>query len=216
LKTNQGKPAHSKSIINFVSSQNSLTEKVRNYFAKSAAFEVECSEQPQAEETVHCYIVPFPVLTALINNNQRPDTWLPVIAYGSPFFLREAFSMGACDYLKDPWDLSELEIRLKKALTDPACAAIGESDGITLTGNRLTMKTGEIALSVNESRILKVLLRKRGEVVPREVLYYAIWGKMKNTASRVVDVHISLLRRKLEGTAPWRIRQVRGEGYILS
>ena len=73
-------------------------------------------------------------------------------------------------------------------------------------------------LSLPEYRILAALLRHRGQVVPRTVLYYAIWSKAPEGRSRVVDVHVSSLRRKLLELCPDSrgcLRCLRGSGYAL-
>ncbi|WP_455381247.1 winged helix-turn-helix domain-containing protein, partial [Salinispira pacifica] len=58
----------------------------------------------------------------------------------------------------------------------------------------------------------------RGAVVTRQALYYALWGR-DATDSRVVDMHVSHLRRKLSGVIPdgngELIETVHGRGYCL-
>ncbi len=203
--------------VNFVSLQLLLSEKVKVYYSRSARYIFTCSEEPLPEHDFDCYIVPSESLRGIFHNRERPDTWLPVIAYGHPARLTEAFSLGCREYLKDPWDLSELDIRLRKLLQSVTrTGAAGPDGGLTVTGNRMSTATAEAPLKPNEARILKALLKARGEVVSREVLYYAIWGKVKNSKSRVVDVHVCALRKKLKALTSLKIDQVRGEGYIIS
>jgi len=190
---------------------------VKVYYARSPHYDFECSERPLPEHEFDCFVVPHEFLKHLFHNRERPDTWLPVIAYGRPGHLTEAFSLGCRDYLKEPWDLAELDVRLTRLLRPNRTGEPqGRGGGIAVGANRVATAAGEAALKPNEARILKALLKARGEVVSREVLYYAIWGKMKNPSSRVVDVHVCALRRKLRGIADVKIEQVRGEGYILS
>jgi two-component system OmpR family response regulator len=187
------------------------------YYARSSRYAFECSEAPLPEHEFDCYIVPYESLKILFHNRERPDTWLPVIAYGLPSCLSEAFSLGCREYLKEPWDMAELDIRLTNLLRPGRRAECSDRGGDLVVGaNRVSTTAGEAALKPNEARILKALLKAKGEVVSREVLYYAIWGKIKNASSRVVDVHVCALRKKLKGLTDLKIDQVRGEGYILS
>jgi DNA-binding response OmpR family regulator len=187
------------------------------YYARSSKYVFEVSDDPLPEERFDCFIVPVATLKRLFHNRQRPDTWLPVIAYGDPQALSEAFHSGCRDYLKDPWDLAELDIRLNRLFQLHAPALVPPSGpALRVTGTKVRTDDGEAVLKPNEARILMALLKARGEVVNREVLYYAIWGKIKNSSSRVVDVHISALRKKLKALTPLQIVQVRGEGYLLS
>ena len=76
-------------------------------------------------------------------------------------------------------------------------------------------------MSVQEGKILNLLLRHSGTVVPREALYYGIWGRT-GAGSRVVDMHVSKLRSKLESlqrdlpeSNRVKIATVHGEGYYI-
>ncbi len=214
MKTKPGQPNPNTYVVNFVATNQLLTEKVRSFYAHSRSITIECSESPLSENGIDCYVVPFRDVTGLFNNPLRPDTWLPVIAYGDRLVLGDAFAFGCRDFLKEPWDLAELDIRLTNIRrTGAPVAGNGE---LNLVGNRLQAAGGEVLLKPNEARILKALLKARGEAVSREVLYYAIWGTVKNASSRVVDVHVSSLRRKLRGLTTLAITQVRGEGYQLT
>lgn len=84
-------------------------------------------------------------------------------------------------------------------------------------------------LSRQESEILGTLLKQRGKTVTREVLFYRIWGNLPDKPSRVVDVHVSSLNRKIrklmpggegtadipDGTTDRLIVTVRGLGYKI-
>jgi DNA-binding response OmpR family regulator len=145
--------------------------------------------------------------------------WRPTIAYGNQQFLRQAFMAGCFDYLKDPWGPEELLFRLER-LFQVSHKPL-KWQGLSLQGNILAAESGlTIMLTHPESIILKHLLSNQGEVVPREALFYAIWGHLPNTKSRAVDVHISSLRKKIsrlladnDGINP--ITSVRRIGYMI-
>ena len=148
---------------------------------------------------------------------------LPVLAYGPEQGLAPAFVRGCIDYLRDPWTVTELQLRVQRWLdrrTGGAGAAIG---GIRLAGTTLHGPSATVALSVAEARLLDMLLYNAGRVTGREALFYRLWGRLPDAPSRVVDVHVAALRRKCriacgDGAAGGglTITAVRGEGYLLA
>lgn len=74
-------------------------------------------------------------------------------------------------------------------------------------------------MSVQEQSILRMLTANAGEPVSREALYYGIWGRPASPETRVVDMHIASLRKKLHSLFPESgacIRSARGVGYLLA
>ena len=147
---------------------------------------------------------------------------LPVLAYGPEQGLAPAFVRGCIDYLREPWTVTELQLRVQRWLDrrTGAGAAIG---GIRLTGTTLHGPSATVALSVAEARLLDMLLYNAGRVTGREALFYRLWGRLPDAPSRVVDVHVAALRRKCriacgDGAAGGglTITAVRGEGYLLA
>ena len=147
---------------------------------------------------------------------------LPVLAYGPEQGLAPAFVRGCIDYLRDPWTVTELQLRVQRWLDrrTGAGAAIG---GIRLAGTTLHGPSATVALSVAEARLLDMLLYNAGRVTGREALFYRLWGRLPDAPSRVVDVHVAALRRKCriacgDGAAGGglTITAVRGEGYLLA
>jgi DNA-binding response OmpR family regulator len=75
----------------------------------------------------------------------------------------------------------------------------------------------EIALTAHDYRLLEILLRRAGWVVPRDVIIESVWGFEYPGSSNLVEVYVRRLRCKLtEVGAPSMIRTVRGLGYRLS
>ncbi len=146
--------------------------------------------------------------------------WIPVIAYGASYDMRRAFLAGCFDYLKDPWFPEELLLRLDRLFR--VTHRPQSWRGVTLQGCLLVSDRGQEELSYVEAIILKTLLAHRGEVVPRDVLFYAIWGHLPDNASRAVDVHISSLRKKIHrlcadnDTGMSVITSVRRIGYTIA
>jgi len=142
-----------------------------------------------------------------------------VIAYGSQFFLRKAFLLGCMDYLKEPWEFDEMEIRISLALKSIIQKYQFSWGTLSFSGMNLLSSQGQISLTYQEYQILKILLRNRGEIVPKEILFHTIWDHPGNKESRIIDVHISSLRKKISTLYNQEfelIKAVRGKGYLIA
>ncbi|MBN1524582.1 MAG: winged helix-turn-helix domain-containing protein [Spirochaetales bacterium] len=204
-------------LCNFIYTDEFLAQKVTAYFNASEHIAMHCSREAIQESETDCYIVPVQLIQSLLETKSRPSTWLPFMAYGSHFFLNEAFSRGCADYLKEPWECPEAELRLLKLFSQSSVYYLHGKE-ITLEGIRASAQAGSVVLSKSEMNILKALLKSAGNVVHRDVLYYTIWNTLPNKPSRVVDVHVSSLRKKLKtvfADQEITIHHVRGEGYLL-
>jgi two-component system OmpR family response regulator len=74
----------------------------------------------------------------------------------------------------------------------------------------------EIALTHREFEVLEYLLRHKGQVVTREMLGRDVWKEPEHALTNVVEVYITLLRRKIEvPERPAILRTIRGVGYCL-
>ncbi|MEX2374410.1 MAG: winged helix-turn-helix domain-containing protein, partial [Dehalococcoidia bacterium] len=74
----------------------------------------------------------------------------------------------------------------------------------------------QIFLTPKEFEVLRVLLSRRGEVVPPDDLSVEIWGYETFGSRNYVEAHVSRLRSKLSDVgAPGAIQTVRGVGYLI-
>lgn len=166
----------------------------------------------------HCdaLVLPVEMFAELQNGRSILVHTVQVVPFGPARLLAAALGQGATDYLKFPWDAEELFARLERRFA--AVSAVPELPGLVLWRNRLRTATASVRLSPAQVRIMRLLMRFAGETVGRRALYFAIWGH-EGEDSRVVDVHISALRRQLRALDPGcdgiGIRTVRGEGYML-
>ena len=71
-----------------------------------------------------------------------------------------------------------------------------------------------VELTPTEFTILEVLMRAVGRIVSRDELAGVLYQRQTTPYERSLDVHVSHLRRKLEGVGWTAIRTVRGQGYI--
>jgi DNA-binding response OmpR family regulator len=142
-----------------------------------------------------------------------------LIACGPAELLTGCFLAGCDDFLKEPWSPEELEWRLRKLVKRKTLSFAFPWGSFEIRGLELCTPAGSCLLCAQEQRILRMLATNRGEPVSRDALYYGIWGKPASAKSRVVDVHISSLRKKLFRLFPESdgcIRSVRGVGYLIA
>jgi DNA-binding response OmpR family regulator len=131
---------------------------------------------------------------------------------------------GADDFVTKPFDLEELNLRIKAILkrqrnpvdTQPKNLVYGD---LSIDPNRREVYIrGElIALSALEFDLLYCLARKPGRVWRRAELLQEVWDYEYEGEQRVVDVHIGQIRKKIEPDAdqPSFIKTIRGVGYMF-
>lgn len=129
--------------------------------------------------------------------------------------LQEGYKSGCCDYIRKPFDLTELQLRIMHALKsyyhdgenllDFGDGLIYDTENFTLTHNG-----HNIFLSKTEKEIFSVLLKHKNQVVSVEMFQDEIWGEYVDPAN--IRVQINNLRKKI----PLEIIQNRrGVGYII-
>ncbi|MBN2441065.1 MAG: winged helix-turn-helix domain-containing protein [Spirochaetales bacterium] len=206
--------------MNLVSKDKPLIEKIKYYFKDRNDIHLIYTKEPLPIEDTEIYIAPvcyIEVLSAKILQNKGK---FPIIFYGNISFLRKAFLADCSDYLKDPWTVEELSLRLTKLLQNINSIYTFTWGSISFSGTDIISEKGTCSLSYQELRIIKTLIRHRGDVVPREVLFYSLWNKPGFEKSRVIDMHISSIRKKLQcillnDYSDEIIISVRGIGYMM-
>jgi DNA-binding response OmpR family regulator len=157
---------------------------------------------------------------------RKKDTAVPVIMMSSrsdEIDAVVALEIGADDYVVKPLRLRELAARIAAHLRRTRL------DSAETTRNRLEFR--DLVIDVNERRIyrggeevelthtefdlLTFLASNAGKVLSREKILNSIWGYEYPIETRVIDVHIRNLRRKIEAqpSRPYYILAVPGIGY---
>ena len=131
--------------------------------------------------------------------------------------------IGADDYLPKPFNPRELIARIRAILRRTQYANKGTAplvvDDIRLdrTARETWVNKKRIDLTSVEFSLLETLLHHAGQVVTREHLTEAVLGRKLGPFDRVIDVHVSNVRRKLTHAADAgeRIKAIRGSGYLF-
>jgi two-component system, OmpR family, KDP operon response regulator KdpE len=134
----------------------------------------------------------------------------------------QALKEGADDYITKPFDVQELIARveavLRRAGTQPVSRASSFVCGdlsINFETRQVRVKGEHVPLTPHEYRLLLLLVRNVGRVVPYQTILSTVWGPEYTEEVHYLRVYVRRLRRKLEEnpSRPRHIRTVRGIGY---
>lgn len=132
------------------------------------------------------------------------------------------FDLGADDYVVKPFELAELERRVRAILRRsggprPDDVLHGPDQiRLLLRSHEAYVAEQQVHLTPKEFDVLRVLLTRRGEVVAPDDLSVEIWGYETFGSRNYVEAHVSRLRGKLaDAGAIGVIGTVRGVGYLV-
>lgn len=134
----------------------------------------------------------------------------------------QGLDAGANDYLPKPFDPDELLARVRAVLRRTESSMRPDSAMVTIGNIRVNPATREVwsadapvELTAMEFDLLQMLIQSAGRVVSRDEITAALFEREATPYDRFLDVHISHLRKKLEGGRSM-IRTIRGVGYVFT
>lgn len=155
---------------------------------------------------------------------RKIDIQTPIIfltSKGQSEDVVKGFSLGGNDYVRKPFSMEELIVRIKAQL-DKQLIRQSTSDWIGLGNyqfhaNRQVLRLGktETSLTARESQLLQMLLQNANEITDRTLILNQIWGTDDFFTARSMDVFITKLRKKLHEDPAVQILNVRGYGFKL-
>jgi two-component system, OmpR family, response regulator QseB len=219
--------------ILLVEDHPALREMVADYFARRgfAVDAVACAEEAHAALAVVAYdglildlgLPDADGMTVLTEVRARAAGNLPILLVTARDTLEDrvrGLNAGADDYIVKPFDLLELEARLRAVLRRP-----GTRDELTLCCGELAFDSvsrqttvGGIVLDLTrrETDLLEELLRADGRVVVKDVLEDRMYSFGESVTANALEAAVSRLRKRLASTgAGARIETKRGIGYRL-
>ncbi len=130
--------------------------------------------------------------------------------------LSKGFELGCSDYIKKPFELKELQVRVEHAMktqcfrTQKEIISLSDRYGYDAKNFILLDDKKGIDLSKTEKRILETLIKHRGSVVSIEQFQDEVWGEYIDPSN--IRVQINKLRKKMQEEI---IINVRGLGYKI-
>jgi two-component system response regulator CpxR len=153
---------------------------------------------------------------------QSPVPVLILTARGEDAERIQGLELGADDYVPKPFNPRELIARIRAILRRTGRA---EATAVPLVVGDLRvdpavreawLEDAPLQLTSVEFTLLEAFMREPGRILSREQLTEAVLGRELGPFDRVIDVHVSNLRRKLGAAREGqRIKTVRGSGYLF-
>jgi len=175
----------------------------------------------------------LPVMDGLtvLQNIRLEDERLPILilsARGETDDRKAGFSHGVDDYLAKPFDLEEFLLRVERLLTrvslyesdsEPTALASYSFGGNAIDFTTLTARcrAGEVTLTDQEARLLKLFIANRGTPLSRQRILEIGWGFARGSTTRTVDNFMVRLRKYFEEDPkhPVYFKSRRSVGYVF-
>ncbi len=214
-----------------VDDDNHIRELIK-VFLENSAYEVEeASNGEEALEKVYDSKIDLAIVDVMMPKVNgldlckeiRKDYDFPILmltAKGETRDIVKGFGAGVDDYMSKPFDLEELDVRIKALLKR---YKINLSQSISVGELWMDKKNFEIKvngekidIALKEFQLLYKLAENLGKTISRDVLIEEIWGYDFDGNERTLDVHINRLRDKFpKEKYSFKITTIRGLGYRM-
>lgn len=131
----------------------------------------------------------------------------------------EGLNLGADDYMTKPFVadefLARIKARLRKQVNNDSILKVAD---LELDSKSMEVRRNgkQIQLTPQEFKLLQYLMNNKGRILTREMILSRIWLYSSDVESRVVDVYMGYLRKKVDsGNAKKLLHSVRGFGYVI-
>ena len=169
-------------------------------------------------------MMPFMDGFSFVEQLRKTDKQLPVLfltAKSQTEDVIKGYETGGNDYLKKPFSLEELILRLNELLRrsasvqTPASVAIGQYTFYNAKQELWFNSQLSAKLSHRENELLALLIQHKNEVLDRKAVLLKLWGDDNFFNTRTMDVFITKLRKHLQQDPAVEIINMRGVGYKL-
>jgi len=186
------------------------------------AYKIYCKEQP--EILVLDVMMPKKDGFTLAQEIRQENATIPIIfltAKSQTKDVIDGFKHGGNDYLKKPFSMEELIVRVHNLLDRITLKRNNESISIgqyifNYEKQKLFFNDQTIILTHRESQLLYHLIERKNEILDRSFILKKLWGNDDFFNARSMDVFISKLRKKLQQDTSIEIINIRGYGYKLT
>jgi two-component system, OmpR family, response regulator len=153
-----------------------------------------------------------------IRARQNQAAVMILTARGTPEERVRGLDLGADDYLTKPFDISELEARIRVLLRRQAGLRSSRVEfgnlSLDLTSRSFSVGGRPLDLPAREVALLELLFLRAGKVVSKESIIGSLTGFDDDLSSNAIEQYVSRLRRRLQ-THGLTVKTARGIGYYL-